>query len=120
MYESGMSIADVAFAHEVTRQAMWAILQRRGVKFRSHLRNGQENHFFIHGRGYTKRQKRAVLLVAKAVKRGRLIPQPCEVCGFSGFCSDGRRAVHAHHDNYDEPLNVRWLCKTCHDKLHNA
>lgn len=42
--------------------------------------------------------------------RGKLIPQPCERCG----------AVKAekHHENYDEPLIVRWLCISCHRAEH--
>lgn len=35
-------------------------------------------------------------------KRGKLIPQPCEVCGEPN--------VQKYHDNYSKPLKVRWLC----------
>lgn len=45
-----------------------------------------------------------------AVKSGRLIKQPCEVCG--------AEETHAHHDDYNEPLNVRWLCPKCHNEWH--
>ncbi|MFC3631443.1 hypothetical protein ACFOM8_18590 [Paracoccus angustae] len=37
--------------------------------------------------------------------------QGCEVCGRDG--------VDAHHARYDEPLDVRWLCRRCHVKLHH-
>lgn len=53
-----------------------------------------------------------------AIKRGDLTPQPCEVCGESPVAHDGRRAVHAHHDDYGKPLDVRWLCYPCHGKEH--
>lgn len=26
---------------------------------------------------------------------------------------------HAHHDNYDKPLEVRWLCRRHHEDLHH-
>ncbi len=26
----------------------------------------------------------------------------------------------AHHDNYDKPFHICWLCKVCHLKLHNG
>lgn len=48
----------------------------------------------------------------KAIKRGHLVRQPCEVCG------DAR--VEAHHDDYSQPLNVRWLCPSHHRDHHAA
>lgn len=50
--------------------------------------------------------------VRDAVSTGKLIRQPCEVCGHS--------PVEAHHDDYSRPLDVRWLCKRHHVELHNA
>ena len=38
--------------------------------------------------------------------------QGCEVCG--------SETVDAHHDRYDEPLNVRWLCRRHHVRLHQG
>jgi len=49
--------------------------------------------------------------VAQAVKSGALEPKPCEVCG--------EPHVHGHHDDYDEPLNVRWLCPAHHKMWHD-
>ncbi|NEJ90886.1 hypothetical protein GR223_33910 [Rhizobium leguminosarum] len=53
----------------------------------------------------------AHLAVQRAVKAGDLEKQTCEVCGTS--------AVDAHHDRYDEPLKVRWLCRLHHSRLHH-
>lgn len=50
-------------------------------------------------------------LVAKAIKDGALIrPDQCEECASTGKPVEG-----AHYD-YDEPLKVRWLCRSCHKK----
>jgi len=49
-------------------------------------------------------------LVRNALRRGDLKRQPCEICG--------ALQVQAHHDNYDEPLNVRWLCSVHHGEQH--
>lgn len=43
-------------------------------------------------------------------KRGKLVPQPCETCGFTD--------VQMHHDDYSKPLEVRWLCRECHLAHH--
>jgi ribosomal protein S27AE len=40
-----------------------------------------------------------------------LVRGPCEVCGTT-------LNVHAHHDDYDAPLNVRWLCGKHHSRFH--
>lgn len=55
-------------------------------------------------------------LMRNATRRGELLPQPCEVCG--------KAKVEGHHDDYNEPLKVRWLCKRhhldCHIRLRKA
>lgn len=45
-----------------------------------------------------------------ALKRGKLIRLPCEVCG--------NPTSHFHHDDYSKPLNVRHLCTTHHLEEH--
>lgn len=46
------------------------------------------------------------------VRRGLLVKLPCENCGDNH--------VQMHHDDYDRPLDVRWLCRPCHLALHAA
>jgi|SRR5580692_670234 hypothetical protein len=115
LYNAGLSVGDVALAYGVTRQAMWDILKRRGVKFRPHLRYGEDNHFFRDGIPF---DARVHAITTAAIMCGRLIPAPCETCGATGAHSDGRNIVEAHHDDYNKPLVVRWLCKTCHFRWH--
>jgi hypothetical protein len=58
------------------------------------------------------RLKEAVRRVtSNKIKQGHLIRLPCEVC-----CTDVD--VHAHHDDYSKPLNVRWLCRKHHQEYH--
>ena len=47
------------------------------------------------------------------IKRGKLIPQNCEVCG-----SD--EDVQAHHEDYSKPKLVKWLCRSHHIDLHKG
>lgn len=56
------------------------------------------------------KKRRVHGVTAYAVKLGILIRSPCEVCGVVG--------AYAHHDDYDEPLNVRWLCQHHHSLWH--
>lgn len=50
--------------------------------------------------------------VSNAIRDGRLARgTECYFCG----CSD---RLQAHHEDYDHPLDVVWLCASCHGKLH--
>lgn len=61
--------------------------------------------------GYATPAHRAHTAVSKALSAGRLVRQPCEVCASADD-------VQAHHDNYSEPLSVRWLCRRHHISHH--
>ena len=49
--------------------------------------------------------------VNNRIYRGLIKKQPCEKCG-------SIENINAHHDNYTKPLEVRWLCCTCHRAEH--
>jgi hypothetical protein len=48
--------------------------------------------------------------VARAIKSGELVRQPCIRCGETKSL--------AHHEDYDKPLDVMWLCQPCHKQRH--
>ena len=50
-------------------------------------------------------------IVNNAVRDEKLFPLPCEEC-FS------THDLHAHHDDYAKPLNIRWLCSKHHREWH--
>ena len=81
----------------------------RTRKFR--LQHPERNHELqMKWRNQNKEKRRAHRMVEYHLKKGNLVKQPCEVCG--------DLVVHAHHDNYNEPLNVRWLCSRHHHDRH--
>lgn len=49
--------------------------------------------------------------VANALRKGEIERKPCFFCG-------SEKCLEAHHHDYALPLDVYWLCKTCHGKLH--
>lgn len=48
--------------------------------------------------------------VARAVRSGMLTRMPCTRCGH-------QKSV-GHHESYDRPLDVTWLCQPCHKVRH--
>jgi len=51
-------------------------------------------------------------LLRKAVKKGKIKkPNECEKCKDNG-------KLQGHHEDYTKPLEVIWLCKKCHNKIH--
>jgi hypothetical protein len=63
-------------------------------------------------RDVIRRKKNAAhAAVQTAIRDGRLVSGPCEVC-------DTTENICAHHDDYEKPLDVRWLCREHHADLH--
>jgi hypothetical protein len=46
------------------------------------------------------------------LKRGYIEKRPCEICG--------SEKSQMHHDNYDNPAQVRWFCRQHHLELHKV
>jgi hypothetical protein len=119
LYNSGMSIGDCATYYCITRQAMHIILKRRGCIFRENIRFGEDNTFYRNSEIDNSKKKRVQHIVEKAIKKGVLInPNKCESCKLNKVFSDGRSGIHAHHCDYNKPLDVMWLCQKCHHNWH--
>lgn len=59
-----------------------------------------------------KQKINAVNLVWKHLRRGKMIrAAKCSTCGIE--CK-----TEGHHDDYNKPTEVRWLCKICHKHEH--
>lgn len=49
-------------------------------------------------------------IVCDAIRNGRITRGICVVCG--------NDKPEAHHENYDDPLKIIWLCKKHHREYH--
>lgn len=50
--------------------------------------------------------------IRSAIKNGTITKSDeCELCSSS-------LGIEGHHDDYDKPLEVRWLCSKCHSLWH--
>ena len=61
------------------------------------------------------RHKTSASWVVNALIRKEEIikPDSCEFCGIKG------EKIQGHHPDYDFPLTIKWLCKSCHQRIHN-
>ena len=48
--------------------------------------------------------------VKRALRSGDLVREACEQCG--------ETRTEAHHHDYGKPLEVTWLCRSCHRRQH--
>ena len=56
---------------------------------------------------------RAERAARSAIAKGALTrPSACAACGAVD------KKIHAHHPDYNKPLDVMWLCTTCHSNWH--
>lgn len=82
---------------------------------RPHVRERINERF----RGYRKdpdflKKERARGILNKRIQSGKVVkPDKCIECGELGY-------VEAHHEDYDKPLDVVWLCKQCHENRHHS
>lgn len=55
---------------------------------------------------------KAQCIVNNSIRDGKLIGHSaCEKC-------DSEIKIEAHHCDYTKPLDVMWLCRSCHNKWH--
>lgn len=95
--------------------------RRRHVEYYREYDSGRSRlpHRVVMRKEYGRRQRteqpekyRARTMAGNALRDGRLRKEPCYFCGAT-------ESVEMHHPDYDQPLHVYWLCRTCHRKADN-
>jgi hypothetical protein len=81
--------------------------RKRGLLPARLLLNSEVTRFW---RSEDKRRGAAHSAVSRAIRKGDLVRSCCERCG-------DPKSV-AHHEDYDAPLDVTWLCQPCHKQRH--
>jgi len=109
LYKSGETVEVIAKLFNVTTHNIIKHLRKHGVKLKYPVK--------VLGGPFTGGDV-ARYAVRVAIEKGKLIPQPCEECGYDGLNKNGARGVHAHHPDYNHPLQIIWLCSRCHKAWH--
>jgi hypothetical protein len=67
-----------------------------------------------YARDVTPEKPRAREAVRSALRKGQIVrPSRCQHCNQE--CKP-----QAHHEDYSKPLDVVWLCVSCHTQIHRA
>lgn len=60
---------------------------------------------------------KANAILRQAVNRGEIVrPGKCEKCGRRPHMT----VLNGHHPDYSKPLDVQWLCDSCHGIVHEV
>lgn len=73
----------------------------------------RKNYYLAYQKEWAKKNKNKVsasIIVNQAIKKGTLKRLPCGICG------DPKS--HGHHEDYNKPLDVKWLCSKHHRLEH--
>lgn len=99
-----------------------AIANQKNTRYRAEGRSAERERRHAAIREQRHPEKRAAIkIVLRALRTGALKrPDKCSECQAPSYkLRDGKPSVQAHHDDYSQPLSVRWLCHSCHVKHHN-
>lgn len=83
-------------------------LQRNKLKY--FLKHKQKDKTWHIG---NRKSAHAHYMVKMAIKKGILKREDCELKDV--YCSAG--LIEAHHEDYDKPLDINWLCHSHHKKV---
>lgn len=104
LYTSGLAAREVAKRVGVSKSVVLRLVREKSTTRKHHPAMSDPS---------------AAAKIHTETRAGRIKPQSCEVCGRLETGRDGRRLVQAHHDDYNKPLDVRWLCVGHHSAWHH-
>lgn len=90
----------------------------RHAKYNREYRAKYPEKIKTQARARYKRDKLKIACRSKtflAIKSGILTRQKCVKCG-----CENMEKIEAHHEDYTKPLEIIWLCTTCHGKQHST
>ena len=117
-YNGGNSIFTCSGQYGIGVHVIRKILVSKKIKTRGTGKSGRENNFYRGG--IVSGGESARILAYSAIRKCILQRKPCEVCGAFGVDEKGKNIINAHHDDYNKPIDVRWLCHEHHFEWHKS
>jgi len=108
--------SDVAAWKNKNYEHVTQYVHRRGISRRKNHLGGARLVRLLLSPEEQQRRAQAARLVNYAIERGELRRAlSCEQCGtHDPRGARGQSLIQGHHDDYSQPLAVRWLCVQCH------
>ncbi len=96
----------------IRHNARYSQRRERLIEYVMSRRNYKEFHAKASSTPEGLQKVRARKRLSDLVREGRIKrPTNCESCGVA--CKP-----NGHHEDYSKPLDVQWLCSTCHGLVH--
>ena len=82
--------------------------RRKRPEVQARIRELSRDSYASKGRAWANR------VLQHEIRSGRMVrASECQRCG-------AHEQIHAHHDDYEKPLDVMWLCQPCHVEADKA
>lgn len=110
---SAMSDGFLGKCKECAKKDSFANRLKNIEKIRAYDRKRGNRQSYEYVKEYRKKypkKYKAFSLVSRAIKSGKMKKLNCEKCGSIDSV--------AHHDDYNFPLTIRWLCQAHHKQWH--
>ncbi len=148
LYEKGLSTRNIADLYQMSRQAMWVILKKRGCKFMTYSEAGKLGGIARAKKYGSPMKNKETALKSNTSEKGRLGAigrKIWENVNNQALNPDLSKVAHkelskaiksgiikkqpceicsstvktgGHHKDYSKPLEVNWLCPKHHGSLH--
>lgn len=97
--------------YNYTCRVCYRLIDRKRYYKNYELNREKRNQKSMRGDKKYPEKNKARRLLVYAVRMGRVLKLPCEVCGVL--------QTEGHHQDYTKPLEVNWVCKLHHhEKYH--
>ncbi len=97
---------------KAARAERWRVWRNKHKEHHNaYMRKYKKDHGIL-GREKDPLKNKARYTLANHVHKGKIKRGSCEICQEPN--------AHAHHEDYNFPLNVRWLCPKHHSEVHKG
>ena len=106
--------ADEFYPHKKKKRGYSTYCKNCTSWYSKHIRKQQLRDRKAYAKEYNKnntKQNRARSKARYHIYHGKIKKKPCSVCSAD--------KAEVHHEDYNKPLDITWLCRSCHMKQHN-